>query len=181
MDESHIEEINSILTSTKLLDRICRIKELGGLIKFCSVESEIFKKNLETIDMLLPNALAEVLLLSYTENTKDLKKLFEITRVYNDKDLAKKNLTDFLLAISLGMFPSVRWNGSYKANGGLIIVAMNSMVYVLDMVYYSKFLKEYLINETKLNSPSTKRYDMLNLKSKDGKIYFKLNLQVRYK
>lgn len=41
--------------------------------------------------MLLPNALAEVLLLSYTENTKDLKKLFEITRVYNDKDLAKKN------------------------------------------------------------------------------------------
>lgn len=176
-----VEEINSISTSTKLKDRMNRIKQLGGKIKFHSVESDIFNKNLEMIDVLLPKALAEVLLLSYTENIKDLNKLFEMTHVYNDKDIINKKLTDFLLAASLGMFPGKKWDGTFKANGGLIVVSINSHVYILDFIYYPKYLKEYLINETKLDSPSSKRYDMLNLKIKDGKIYFTLNLQVRYK
>ena len=79
------------------------------------------------------------------------------------------------------MFPSIKWDGNYTANGGLIVVSYDSNIYVLDMIYYSNQLKEYLINETKLDSPSSTRYDMLNLKIKDNRIYFTLNLQIRYK
>lgn len=181
LDPSKIKEINNIFTTTKLKDRISKIKQLGGKIKFHSLESHIFNKNLEMIDMLLPKALAEVLLNSYTENIKDLKKLFAKNTIYNDINLANKKLTDFLLAVSLGMFPSIKWDGNYTANGGLIVVSYDSNIYVLDMIYYSNQLKEYLINETKLDSPSSTRYDMLNLKIKDNRIYFTLNLQIRYK
>ena len=37
------------------------------------------------------------------------------------------------------------------------------------------------MKETKLDTPSSKRYDMLNLIKENGEIIFTLNLQIRYK
>lgn len=176
-----INKINSINTKSKIKDRISKLINCGATIKFHSVESEVFNNNLEFIDMLMPKALGEILLLSYTTGVKDLKLLFESSSIYKKSNLRTKKLEDFLLAISLGMFPSKKWDGIYSANGGIIVVSIDSEIYVLDMIYHSDKLKKYLINETKIDTPSSKRYKMADLFTKDGKIYFSLNLQIRYK
>ena len=175
-----IEEINNINTRSKLLDRIKKIKEFGGKIKFKKVESKQFHQNLQMVDSLLPELLGEILLRSYSENQKDLKKLF-LKPTFLGQKIAEKKIGDFLLAISFGMFPSIEWDGYYTVTGGILIVMKNGDVYNLDLNYYKKEVVDYLMKETKLDTPSSKRYDMLNLIKENGEIIFTLNLQIRYK
>jgi type II site-specific deoxyribonuclease len=183
LSQDKIAEINNIKTDQKLRDRITRIKELGGKISFDSVVSQTFNNNLSFIDTNFGSALAEALLNSYELKTKSLKELFSNSRIYEDKNLAYHKLKDFLYAISFGMLPSIKWNGEYSANGGFIIVSKDSNVYILDNIYYEKEVRKYLLEETKLESPSATRYHMLELKENEqtGKIYFTLNLQIRFK
>ncbi|MBU0279315.1 HpaII family restriction endonuclease [Gemella sp. zg-1178] len=181
LNDDQINEINSINTKNKLKDRILKIYEHGGKILFEKIVSEYFDKNLRMIDTALPEALAEVLLKSYSSGNKELKELFKTSSIYTSESITYKKLKDFLMAVSFGMFPSKEWNGKFTVNGGLIIVSKNSEVYVIDRIYYEDEVKEFLINETKLDSPSSSRYDMLHLRKENEKIYFTLNLQVRYK
>ena len=177
--KNKINEINEINTATKLVDRIQCIKDLGGIIQFSNVKSSIFDFNLRLIDSQLPQVLGEILLLSYTSREKDLYKLFEST--YRNPILARKKLRDFLFALSFGLFPGKQWDGKYSVNGGIILVSSDSNVYVLDMLYFEEEVERYLFNETKLDSPSSTRYNMLNLYEEDNEVYFTLNLQIRYK
>jgi len=181
--DKYIDEINSIKTNTKLLDRIKRIKELGGIIKFEKVLDENLNYNLKMIDSKMPEYLANVLLDSYLIDTKDLKELFLNSNQFEDNDFALKKLGDFLEGISFGFFPSKKWNGEKEVNGGLVIVKNDGNIMVLDLIYYRNEVVKYLINETKLDSPSSSRYKMLDLFKiePENKIYFTLNLQVRYK
>lgn len=183
LSQDDIIEINNINTREKLRDRITRIKDLGGVISFAGVESSIFDYNLQYIDTNFAFALAEALLSSYELGNKDLNYLFSISSIYPDKTMAEYKLKKFLSAVSLGMFPSIEWDGTYSANGGILLVSKDSTVYVLDNIYNEEEVQEYLLRGTKLDSPSTTRYHMLELKIEpiSGEIFFTLNLQVRYK
>ncbi len=92
-----------------------------------------------------------------------------------------KKLGDLLVGISFGFFPSVKWDGNNEINGGLLLVKKDGSIVMLDLVYYKTYVIQYLLNETKLDSPSSSRYKMLELYNKNGKIYFTLNIQIRYK
>ena len=173
-------KINSINTRTKLLDRIKMIRKLNGDIKFVKVQNANFEYNLKLIDSNMPNYLGDALLNSYEKRTKNLKSLFLMSSEFDDETFALKKLGDFLESISFGFFPSKKWNGIKDVNGGILLVKKNGSVVLLDLVYYSNEVRKYLINKTKFDSPDTKRYKMLELFEKDGKIYFTLNLQIRY-
>ena len=181
LDAKNIKEINSIKTRTKLLDRYNMIKSLGGKIKFSKMECQNFDYNLRLIDSNMPEYLGDVLLNSYALENKNLKDLFLKYSHFTDKNFALKKLGDFLEGISFGFFPSVKWNGINDVNGGLIVVKKDGKVVILDLIYFKETVINYLIEETKLDSPSSTRYHMLELYEENGKIYFKLNLQIRYK
>lgn len=59
----------------------------------------------------------------------------------------------------------------------------NGNTIILDLIYYRNEVVKYLMNETKLDSPSSSRYNMLHLYQlpDDENIYFTFNLQIRYK
>lgn len=173
--------VNSINTKQKLIERIEKILKLDGAIKFEKVLSESFEYNLKMIDTGLPEFLGDILLRSYIFNKKNLDELFIELTDFADIDMARKKLSDFLLAISFGLVPSKKWNGENIISGGLIIVKDNGEIGILDLVYYKEELGLYLIDNTKLESPSSNRYNMLNLYFDDNKTYFTLNLQVRYR
>ncbi|MGI6718401.1 MAG: HpaII family restriction endonuclease [Bacteroidales bacterium] len=183
LDDKYINEINSINTRKKLLDRINFIVSHGGEIKFEKVVDETLEYNLKMIDSKMPEYLGNVLLQSYITGKKDLQPLFLESNQFEDSDFALKKLGDFLEGISFGFFPSVKWNGINQVNGGIIIVKNNGNIVILDLNYYRTEVVKYLMNETKLDSPSSSRYHMLELfkSPSDNKIYFTLNLQVRYK
>lgn len=183
LDEKYIEEINSINTSTKLLDRINFIVRHGGTIEFEKVCDESMDYNLKMIDSKMPTYLANVLLQSYITGNKDLLTLFKNSNQFADETFAVKKLGDLLEGISFGFFPSKKWDGVKQVNGGLVIVKKSGNIVILDLIYYRNEVLKYLMKETKLDSPSSSRYNMLHLYQvpKDNKIYFTLNLQIRYK
>ena len=56
--EAEMEHINAIQSRNKIKDRITAIKALGGMLRFSSLENDVFKNNLVLIDSLLPHILA---------------------------------------------------------------------------------------------------------------------------
>ena len=181
LKDKDIKDINSLNGRTKLLDRIKEIEEREGIIEFDKVTSDSFEYNLKMIDENMPIYLANTLLASYIRNTKDLKELFINSTLFDDKNFAIKKLSDLLSAICFSFVPSVKWDGKQVVNGGFILIEENGKVVVLDLIYYRECVIKYLLDNSKLDSPSSTRYHMLEL-YKDGKdIYFTLNLQIRYK
>lgn len=182
LSKEDILQINSIDSKTKLIDRVKLISNKGGKIKFEKVCNPIFEYNLRMIDSHMPYYLGNVLLESYSSNNKNLKELFINSKQFDDKAFALKKLGDFLESVSFGFFPSIKWDGNKQVNGGLVIVKDNGNIIILDLIYYRNEVVKYLMNETKLDSPSSKRYHMLELfKLDDEKTYFTLSLQIRYK
>jgi len=188
LNKAEIGVINSINSRSKLLDRLNFLKDKNVQIKFDSVDSESMDHNLQMIDSKMPKLIGEILLLSYEKNEKDIQKLLNIAINKNiaqygsNKELYyNKKFGDFLLAITLGMMPGSIWDGNYNVTGGIILVEDKGEILVLDAIYYKDHLIKYLIKNTKLDSPSSTRYGMLDIYEENQEMYFNLNLQIRFK
>lgn len=180
LDRKHIQLVNSIKSKSKLVDRLNTILELGGKIDFVSIDSETFLYNLEIIDTNMPEYLANTLLYSYQSHSKILKNIFIQSNNFPDEVFALKKLGDLLNSISFGFFPGTKWSGINEVNGGLLIVDEIGKVKLIDLIYHKSEVDEYLINNVKLDSPSSTRYNMLELYEEANEIFFTLNLQIRY-
>ena len=180
-DISKISEVNAINTRTKLLDRIRKIESLGGRIEYDSIPSPNFEYNLKMVDTDMPKYLGNTLLYSYKNNNKKLNDIFLQSNEFDDCNIAMKKLGDLISAISFGFVPGTKWDGNKTVTGGLIIIKDSGQVCLLDLIYFENEVNKFLINESKLDSPSSSRYHMLELFESRGNIYFTLNLQIRYK
>ena len=193
-----INLINSIVTKKKLKDRYDEIIKKGGKIIPIGASSNIFSLNLKCIDGDLETLLATMLLYSYIYNTKDIKKLIDllvknnplgvdISKISNSFDYLKSLYSDKLLkffnAIAFEMFPSSLMEKSNILFGGMLIMNKEGNILLLDKIYFFDELNNYFLNNLKLDSPSSTRYHMLELKqcSITNEIYFTLNLQIRFK
>ena len=184
LNKKEIQRINSIRTRTKLKDRLQKIIDLGGIIKFQGMTNETFEKNLQMIDTQMPQIIGNVLLESYKSGNKNLLYLFANSPLIKTESIAYKKLSDLLEAISFGMFPTKIWDGCLEVNGGILISKKDGNVVLLDSIYHKKEVQKFLVEQTRLDSPSTSRYHMLELREDDtkkGTYCFTLNLQIRYK
>lgn len=182
IDDKIMEKNNSIITKTKLLDRCDFLNKSGAKINFSNTESEAFGYNLSLVDSNLHKILADMLFLSYTKNEKDIKKLLSIVSKNADDNLFyKKKMSDFANAVTFGMRAGKKWNGINEVNGGIILVTEKGEIYLLDLIYFKEIVDKYLIDNIKFDSPSSSRYKMFEIYKQDGKYFFKLNLQVRFK
>jgi len=182
INDEVMNENNSIKSRKKLLERCEFLNKHGVTVEFVKVESSTFDYNLKLIDSNLDKILAQMLYLSYSKNEKDIQKL--ITLISNNQDddnFYKKKMGDFANAVTFGMRASEKWNGVNEVNGGIILVTKIGEVYLLDLVYFKEIVDKYLIDNIKLDSPSSKRYKMFEIYKKNDRYYLKLNLQIRFK
>jgi type II restriction enzyme len=187
-NQEDIERINAIESRSKIKDRVEEINKNGGRLKFLKLEKDIFKNNLILIDSLLPNILSEIVLVFYTSNLSSIKDLTEAINKSNplnyDKQFAhnfyeykmKRLLTD----VTLGMMPSKVWAGIYDATGGYLIVKENGDVLCYHF-YKRNLFEDYLFANTKLETASSTRHKFGKIYKENGKFFFKLNLQIRFK
>lgn len=188
LDSNEIETINAIDSRSKIKDRIEAIKSKGGTLEFNTLEQDVFKNNLVLIDSLLPNILADVIKTFYTSNlssTIDLTK--EITKsnpLNYDTQFShtfyEYKIKRFLTDVALGMTPSRVWSGIYDATGGYLIVKENGDVLCYHIYNRNQF-EDYLFANTKLDTASSSRHDFGKIYEVNGQLYFKLNLQIRFK
>ncbi len=182
IDDEVMEHNNSIKSRKKLLERCEFLIKSGAKFNFIKTDSSTFGENLRLIDSKLDEILAQMLLLSYEKNEKDIQKLLSL--IIKDSTSAtyyKKKMGDFANAVTFGMRASEVWDGTNEVNGGIIIVTKKGEVYLLDLIYFKNIVDKYLIDNIKLDSPSSTRYKMFKVYKENDKYYLKLNLQIRFK
>lgn len=188
LTQNQISEINAIESRCKIKDRIEKIIELGGYLKFHKTESSIFGNNLILIDSALPKIIAESLLLFFTST---FSTLVELTNQISTKNPLGYNLDSnhpfysykikrFLTDIALGMMPSKVWTGELDATGGYLVVKDNGEVLCYHIYNRNEF-EDYLFTNTKFETASSTRHEFGKVYEINNQLYFKLNLQIRFK
>lgn len=80
---------------------------------------------------------------------------------------------------ALGMTPATPWDGLLQVHGGYIIVREDGEI-VCYHIYNQDAFRDYLFLNTRLETPSTTRYDFGKVYEQNGRCYLKLNLQIRF-
>ncbi|WP_323678856.1 HpaII family restriction endonuclease [Exiguobacterium indicum] len=177
-----IEEINNINSSSKIKDRIAKIYQKNAELKYESISSETFTKNLQMIDYRMPELLAKLFEESYSVRGKKIPDVVDsfILKTDEDKEIIEYKVKQLLIACALGMVPLTPWHGLDEATGGYMIVKDNSDVLCYH-IYDRNKLSEYLYRHTAFDTPSSSRYDIGKIFSDDstGELKFELNLQIR--
>lgn len=188
LDESKIDEINQINTKTKLKDRLQLIEDLGGHLYYIGAEKETMEYNLKASDSLMPRIVGHLLLSFYKKRISSLVKIIDDLHEtgdlneeisYRDKEALIMKVKRLLVDILLGFFAGKKWDGEYLANGTIVMKKTGDCVgfHIIDI----KSLKDYLFENIKLDTPSSTRHRFGKLyKETNGKLYFKLNLQLRF-
>lgn len=181
LDCTHIQAINSIQTRNKLKDRVQQIPKL----KFISTINETFHQNLMFVDTQMDKFLAEILKIYYRENISDCAILANILDERDPLNLKSENLyphklKKFLCAVALGLNPTKHWNGVDEANGGYIIVKETGEVVAYHLHNRNSF-ENYLLNNTRLDTPSMSRHKFGNIYEEQRRNFINLNLQIRFK
>ena len=184
LQESHIDQVNAINTRTKLKDRIEKIHALGGTFKFSKIETESMAYNLSMVDSFMPNIISSMLQEFYFNRSNaistNLENIFKQGHTF-DTDLIslQVKVKRLLMSILLGFFAGKKWDGNDVSNGIIVVKETGDQVgfHMTD----KKSLENYLFENIKFDTPSTTRHRYGNLiLENDGKVYFKLNMQLRF-
>lgn len=180
LDKKYIDEINAINTREKLKDRLSKIEELGGVLYYEKAEKDNMNFNLKMVDSQMPELIGKILLIFYKDRVSSVTKICELLAENKDERLLLENkMKNLLIAILLGFFAGKKWDGEYKAKG--TIVMKNNGDCVGFHIVEIENLRNYLLKNIKLDTPSTTRHRFGQVyMEKNGELYFKLNLQLRF-
>lgn len=187
LTSSQIEDINSISSRSKIMDRINAVVDSNGQFDFVKTEKQVFSNNLILIDSKLPEILSQIVYEFYSSKKTSILDLVENTNsknplnfdVSNEHKFYEYKIKRFLTDIALGMMPSKVWTGQYDATGGYLIVKENGDVLCYHIYNRNEF-ENYLFNNTKLDTASSNRHDFGSVYEENGELFFKLNLQIRF-
>lgn len=185
IDDSVMQNVNSIKTRNKIIDRMKCLVESGAQFQFFKVNNDVFADNLELIDSCMAEIMSYAMLYRYRDNIKNSTEIIE--KLHNDNPLHYRNNQSYrykykklLCASALGMLPATQWNGIDEANGGYVIVKNDGDI-VAYYLYNRNFFEEYLLKTTYLESGSTTRYNYARVYKDNNKYFINLNLQIRFK
>lgn len=195
---------------SKITERLKKIKENGLQINFSSIQSSKLSNNLKMVDGDLPKILAHALLIRWLYQEKSLKGVIKILEnsdpleFYLEGRTTQKmyeyKLVRFLVECAMGLTSETIWEGKYDATGGVILVKKEGEI-VCFHVYDFNLLRKYLLERTYFEQPATgesseipgtRRIDLGTKDSKSknyfygwlyeekDKLFFKINLQIRF-
>ena len=140
------------------------------------------------VDLTMPRIIGSILLAFYKNRISAISEIVDYihestdlqkTLQYEDKDWLVHKVKQLLVDILLGFFAGSEWDGAYNAQGTIVVKETGKQVafHIIEI----ENLKTYLFDSIKLDTPSTTqhRYGQLILEN-DKKLYFKLNLQLRF-
>lgn len=185
--DEEIKQINSLDGRGKIQKRVEAIKIKGGNFSFDHVSSDIFEQNLRVIDSKLPEILAEMLLIYFSGKDNQIEDIIKRLDDENPCNFPQSNQHPFyeykikqlLNDVSLGLTPASKWEGKFDATGGYLIVKDDGEILCYH-IYNANEFKEYLVKNTRLESPSSSRHNYGELYESEGIRLFNLNLQIRF-
>ncbi|KAA6330025.1 hypothetical protein EZS27_021229 [termite gut metagenome] len=187
LDKKDITDINSIETGSKIKDRIVRIRKIKGDLQYSDFENSIFRNNLELIDSLLPQIIAEIVKIYYSSDLNTIKDIVAQLEKNNPLGFDMRHshkfygykIKRFLTDVALGMVPATVWTGIYDATGGYLVVKDDGEVLCYHIYNRNEF-ENHLFANTKLETSSTSKHHFGEIETVGEKQIFKLNLQIRF-
>ncbi len=179
--DEDIEQLNNL----KLGALLSEISKRGGSLHVEKLCGRQFRENLFLVDSYMPRILGELLKIHYVEKINSVKEATERLTELNPLGLPRTDIYAYkvkkmLEAVSLGMTPAKRWEGTENANGGFIIVTPDGDIVSYHLYDRNVFL-EYVYQSTCFDHPSTSRHKYGKLFCDDEGMHLKLALQIRFK
>lgn len=182
-----LQHLNKKESNNPISSKIAKLDDVGHTLSFSGIQNSSFEANLRVIDSKLPEILAQMLLYRYRTgcpHLKEMSKKFDVENPLNFPGSEERNFYSYkikklLVDSALGMRPSEPWHGRYDATGGYIIVKEDGDA-VCYHIYNMNEFSDYLLNNTKFETPSTDRYKFGDYYKENEAVYLKLNLQIRF-
>lgn len=182
-----MEEVNSIETRTKLIDKMNKLIEYGCTFENVphSISSQ-FEENLQYIDSKMPEFLQNMVLFSYMYNVKTtadiMGKMAELNPLhFSNPEMYAYKYKKLLAAWALGLTPErTDWMGAEDANGGYITIKSDGDVVCYHLYNRTEF-EQYLFDYTVFDRPSTSKFNYFKIYNDNGVYKVKLCLQVRFR
>jgi type II restriction enzyme len=152
------------------------------------IDSMVFDKNLQLIDMQMKTILSNLLLsfhqghhghrLSELCKTLEIKNPLKI-EVSQIPHFYKYKIKCFLVCLARGLSPSEIWTGQYQPHSGYKSITETGKL----VTYYShdkNQFEDYLFFNTQFEKPSTSRHHYGEIYQEGKDFFLKLNLQIRF-
>lgn len=188
INDTDLRQINTINTRTyKIRNRLALMEQKDLTLDFVKVSNEMFDLNLKVIDSEMPKILSELVLYYFSgrgSHLNELSKLIEKENPLNYNNLLghsfyEYKLKAFLRDVALGLTPRKRWDGEFDATGGYIIVKEDGEL-VCYHIYNQNEFQGYLLNNTKLDTPSSSKHGFGEVYKVGNEYFFNLNFQIRF-
>jgi len=186
--DEQMNTVNQISSRSKVRDRLISLNESGVRLRYDKVLGDIYEGNLMLIDRDLAPILADCLLMHYTGFSSSLQEMAEELDSQNPLKYPNRDsvsyyefkLKRYLCESALGMVTAKEWTGLHHATGGYIIVKKDGELVSYHLLRKNLF-EDYLLYNTKFETPSTSRHNFGIVYKSDGNYYINLNLQIRFK
>jgi len=189
---------------SKLAYRLNELERVGCGISFKNIQSPQLWKNLKMVDGDLPEIMAWALYYRWLHREPSVKKVSDLLEkndplnFYKNEESIQKlyenKIKRFLSESAMGMTSETPWLGEYDSFGGVIIAKKDGDI-VCFHIYDFNIFRNYLIENTLFEQASTgedgdnpgfpklkgKKYYYGWLYEEMNKLYFKINLQIRFK
>ena len=190
MTENIADKANEYRNSeskTKVIDMLTYLKNQGISLKFIDTDKKTLFNNLTLIDSSMPELVGEMLKLYYQEGISRISEQIDILNKRNPLKFRNPNeipyyeykIKKLLVSYALGMQSAKPWMGVEDANGGYIIVKKDGDVLCYHIFDRGSF-EDYLIKNTKFDTPSIDRHEFAYVYHGDGEYNIKLNMQIRF-
>lgn len=181
-------EINAIdrESSRSWLQNRVHVLLRSSVFEDARVTSDIFRRNLMFIDSQMPRLFASLVFSSFERDSNLLSCLHNSSAldvlkldVSNREELYHYKVKLLLAEIALGMTPGMHWEGAKRMYGGFLILDESQRVLCIAPQNRNDF-EEYLLVNTRFDTPSTKRFPQGSAVVVDGFLEFTLNRQIRF-
>lgn len=186
LPDNKINDINSIASRSKIRDRILSIRNNWWNIIYSSTDSANFLSNLVMIDSNFPIIISNILLNFFSWNWNTIPDLTALIEDCNPLDIKtnknlfyKAKIKTFLRNVALWMVPNTQWNNQNEVTWWLLIVKRDWEI-VCFHIFNRDAFEDYLFKSTKLDTPSSSRHEFWTIYKEWGRVFFKLNLQIRF-
>lgn len=190
MTDDIAKEANACLDSgsgKKVLDLLNVLERHGITLRFVDTDDRTLFNNLTLIDTSMPELVGEMLKLYYSGKATTVSEQIGLLNARNplryrnpgDVPYYEYKIKKLLVSYALGMQSAKPWSGTEDANGGYIVVKRDGDVLCYHIFDRGSF-EDYLIRNTKFDTPSVSRHGFARIYRQDGEYRLKLNMQIRF-
>ncbi|MEE3928367.1 HpaII family restriction endonuclease [Mycoplasmopsis ciconiae] len=179
-NDQKMNDVNNFRNVNSLARTLTLIRKFRGFIIFEKISSKIFEDNLKKIHKYLPKFLSMMLVESQIYNLKELREIIHFICQKYKFEFNLKYFFDFIYCLNFNFLTKQSIEDDQEF-GGVILIYPNQKIYLLDVSYNKYDLISFMVRNTSLDVPSSKKFEIGRIYKENENYYINLFLKIRFK